>query len=242
MAIVFIRTALALAMAWTQPAQAAPGWLGACWRRLVPGVELAVVGDAVLYRGAPITGESIYPTELVLSNLGLTAQSVVELRGKKVLSLGEGFSGLLPYLREFGVEARAQDVWYKQKVFADNWIGQQMRQYVVENGKHLLAGDSTKRIPLPARSQDLVVSHMLVNNLSLLRGMYVVNQAFHVTRSGGEVRIFGFNPEHAAKIESVLRNVYGEMITFELSEREFRYVTFGNEIARSKLLLHMRVR
>lgn len=113
----------------------------------------------VLANGVRVTGESKYPLLFVLTNLGLTESLLKSLPpDASIVSVGEGTSGLGPYLAARFPNTRFLDVWYNSQN-----LPPEMAAFVEKYKKYLLAGSSTL-IPLPDRSQDLVVSHRLLNN------------------------------------------------------------------------------
>jgi len=154
------------------------------------------------------TGEMNYRTPRVLSALGLSGtkeQAKAEytknlqrtigaipegsgrwhvgprVKGMKILSLGEGHGGLVPFLRAQGADAKGLDLAYRNEPRDDL-----AKLYRARHGAHLIPGDATK-LPMADRSQDMVVSHAMGN----LRDEFMkkaVAEAFRVTKVGGEIR------------------------------------------------------
>ena len=234
-------TFLMLVAGLASPSHAAWGWLRACATGLDRPIALVRHEYEVRVDGVTVSGEDVYPTWLVLRNLGLDEAALAGLRGKKVLSIGEGFSGLVPHLRERGVAARGLDLWYGHREFPANYIGNRMREYVARNKRHLIVGEG-KFIPAHRRTYDLVVSHMLVNNIDFFEALYILNEARRVTKPGGEIRFFGYPRYQITKLEQILKDVFRDTIAFRLEEKPFSQGDDRGSLSRTDSLLTVIVR
>ncbi len=158
--------------------------------------------------GVAVTGDHIYGIESVLTNLGINnAEYLTSLEDKKVLSIGEGYSGLLPQLKDFTAEMTAVDIWYHSNSYPDNESGKLMREYVEQHGRNLVQADAASA-PFEGESFDLILSHMLVNNLDVFKNKDVVKEAIRILNRGGEIRIYGFPDSHKYAVEDLMKAEY----------------------------------
>jgi hypothetical protein len=129
------------------------------------GVLKPVAGNPwITANGIMVTGSSFYPLEVVVNDLGLRAWHLAELKNKKVWSIGEGFSDLLPMLLDHGADAKGLDIWYVVKDFPESHPeAELMKTYIAKYKDFLIVGDA-RHIPLPDRTLDMVLSHQLVRN------------------------------------------------------------------------------
>lgn len=145
-----------------------------------------------------ITGEEVlYKTVDIVDSLMIEPYHLIKWRanGAKTLSLGEGFSGLVPFLLSQGVEVKGLDLWYHalEDLPAQNNTVRLMREYTRNYGKHLIQG-SASEIPLEDNSVDVILSHQLLNNLDQRTSREVINEAIRVIRPNeGEIRLVGLN-------------------------------------------------
>ena len=127
-------------------------------------------GDEVFVRpsdwslpNAHVTGERQFPLETVRFALDLEFNSV---RGLRTLSIGEGWSGLLPALRSHGADAVAVDLWYGARAFPLFRTGRELSEYVDRQRSCLIAA-SGHALPFADDSFDLVLSHFLLHHLRI---------------------------------------------------------------------------
>lgn len=176
-----------------------------------------------------VTGGTFYPLNLILHNLSLEGESSPgHFAGKTVISLGEGFSGLVPHFLQHGALVRGLDLWYESaNEIPDNKYGMLMKRYIQDYGDHLIAADA-RQTPLKSESVDLVVSHMLVNNLEDYRDkLEVIQEAIRVLKVGGEARIFGFNPDHRNRLGTLFLRRVGVRDRVEIAmEKNPQYKKF----------------
>lgn len=134
-------------------------------RRLFPGLdagELAASADKVL---------------------GLTLK---DLAGKSVLSVGEGASGLVPYLRKHGVHAWGSDIAYpKEGEVPDDSI----KDYFERHKAYLRYSDATRMREFKDGTYDLVLSHMVYHNIPMKLRPDFLSEIFRVTKRGGAAHI-----------------------------------------------------
>ena len=152
--------------------------------------------------GIAVTGEDVlYPLSLVKENLGLGGQEIKDLEGQKIISIGEGFSGLLPHLLENGISVKGLDLWYHaDDIPQESYVGGKMIKYIEQYGEHLIQGDA-KQMPFDDNIYDVVLSHQLVNNFLphdalVMRDSSriipkIIDEVLRVLKPGGEARIFG---------------------------------------------------
>lgn len=169
-----------------------------------------------------ITGDDFYPLALVRGNLGLTDRYLVRLpKNAKILSVGEGISELAPYLHKDFPNVRAVDLWYDQTD-----LPLKLQEYVKRNRSLLTSGNATQ-LPIESRSIDLVVSHMLINNVAgddRTVGR-MIQEMVRVLAPQGEARIASkvrFEPETL----EVLRRRYPEY-SISIEPFDAQYISEG---------------
>lgn len=136
---------------------------------------------------------------LARKHLNLSSQA---LKGKKVLSLGEGYSGFTPFLRNQGIEAYGLDLWYAADTsqIKDAIGGEFMHAYREAHGDYLIAGDATNLRSVRGKgitsiednTFDMVTSHMMIGYLTEAAQFQMIQEAIRVVKPGGEVRIAFF--------------------------------------------------
>ena len=96
---------------------------------LAPEINIELRHENFIYvNGIAVTGEFVYPLDLVLKNLKLeNPKTSPPLDGKKVVSLGEGASGLLPYLNKQGALGKGVDLWYQSDEIPQNFSGKKCK-------------------------------------------------------------------------------------------------------------------
>ena len=216
---------------------AAPSHAGICqWilERLVgpsavdagPGtpvrIELAPDGYNVLVNGYLVTGPWDYPSTLVRHNLGLpTTDDRGPLRGR-VLSVGEGYGDLLPWMLQRGLDARAIDTWYHSERYPRSYPARQMRQYSQAHGDRLVRGDGT-RMPIADASVEHVLSHKMVNGMDEASVRAFLRETVRVLVPGGEGRVFGFSAARAEGMTEYLRETFADAVTVRCERRDSRW-------------------
>lgn len=190
----------------------------------------------VYANGVMITGSDLYPVPVVLKNLGLDEAAVAGLKGKKVLSVGEGYSGLLPYLRSKGVEAKGLDLWYGEKEFPQHATGRAMEKYRGENSGHLIPG-SALHMPVANGSYDEVVSHMLVNNLPEEQNLGYFREALRAVKLNGKVVTGGLEDWQLQRFKKLLREEHGDKIRIESRPTEAAWVVEDEGLYQASQLL-----
>lgn len=157
--------------------------------------DLPILNNPELEYGA-ITGSDFHPRESLLESLGLPEIQVEALAGRSVLSLGEGYSDLVPYLIWIGVKAQGLDLWYHKKSYPKTNLGRLMEGYNKRFGQYLIQGDA-RDTGLPPNSYDFVISANLVDNLKKFEDkVSVLDEAIRLAKVGGQVRILGFKSTH----------------------------------------------
>ncbi len=176
-------------------------------------IEMPTNG-AVLVNGVAVTGDFVFPLDFVIKNLGLVGiEDLNAYQGRSIISLGEGTSGLLPYLLNKGISARGIDLWYHAEGIPNNLIGNIMRSYGDLYGERLIQADA-RRTLLEDASVDVVLSHMLVNNVNLVRRKSILREVVRILKPGGEARIFGFDEEETLSIAHFLEMQFADRIRF----------------------------
>ena len=93
-------------------------------------------------------------------DLGLTDDALTAMRHQTALSVAEGVSGLVPFLRQRQIEAYGLDIWYNRLAklprLKNARIGNKMRSYVGANGDHLITGDGFAMPQIPNGTFDWV--------------------------------------------------------------------------------------
>jgi hypothetical protein len=135
-----------------------------------------------------VTGEDDHSTEQVLANLGITDEIIKQWvsEHKFVISVGEGMSGLIPFLVSKGVNAIGIDLWYDDPLnIPDNDTGRKMRAYITRNHMFLKSGD-VRALPFDNSSVDVVLTHKLFNNMYFSDVLQGHREIMRVLRSSGE--------------------------------------------------------
>lgn len=149
---------------------------------------------AVLINGILASQYMTFELDEMRAHLGLSDSEARRFAGKKIISVGEGKSPLLPFLIGLSFETRAVDLWYdKPAELNQTQGGRSLLAYAEQFGGFLIAADATN-IPIASDSVDLVVSHHLVNNFDLETGDFDIEktvetykEALRITKVGGEV-------------------------------------------------------
>lgn len=170
-------------------------------------------GRIQMQRGAPtingavITSGSDYRLVDIKNNLRLTEDFMHTIpRDAKVLSVGEGISELAENLRIKFPDTKALDLWYD-----DQDLPKELAEYVASHRPYLIAGSATE-MPVKSRSIDLLVSHMLINNLDGPSRLKSLDEMIRVLKVGGEARI-AFASDPKSDIAGFLQKRYGNEIT-----------------------------
>jgi SAM-dependent methyltransferase len=163
-----------------------------------------------------ITGSDVHPRESLFESLGLPEEQVEALAGRSVLSLGEGYSDLVPYLIWIGVKAQGLDLWYHKKSYPKTDLGRLMEGYNKKFGQYLIQGDA-RDTGLAPNSYDFVVSANLVDNLKKFEDkISVLDEAIRLTKVGGQVRILGFKSGHIPNLLLLESAGYGNQIELQI--------------------------
>ncbi|MBL7714275.1 MAG: methyltransferase domain-containing protein [Bdellovibrionales bacterium] len=195
--------------------------------------------DWVYANDVMVTGELFYPLDLVLADLSLSDSQVKKLKGKTVLSVAEGFSGLLPHLGRHGADAWGLDLWYSADSIPENETGKRMKKFIAENEGQLIAGNALD-MPVLDHSVDLLVSHQLVNNLLMEKSMTFLEEAFRVLAPGGEARVFGFDSLDIETVKARLLARFGSDIEVSSQSISKQWVYLGKKKTMTGQLLIFR--
>ena len=158
--------------------------------------------NVVCANGVRVCGEDLYPLEAVLKHLDLNEEWLLHAgqKGIKLLSLGEGYSPLLPYLRERDIEAYGVDLTYgRLSEIPDNAGKAKLVEYIKKWGRFLFP-TAPDQLPFANETFDALLSHQVFNNPmpeDVIEKM--MNESMRVLKPGGELRIVGLN---SAALES----------------------------------------
>jgi hypothetical protein len=153
------------------------------------------------------------------------AVSWQDLRRGNLLSLGEGYSGLLPYLIKNHVRrARGVDLSYAfvdQGVPVGTWNDKFLAEYVARWGKNLVRGNAMDlREIAPDCSQHFVLSHLL-NPLSLRLFEKMMTEIVRILTEGGQARVATHLP-HRAMYRRMLAQFKDLPVDFAIVRAESR--------------------
>jgi len=155
-------------------------------RRVPPGIKTP--------SGEYVTG---YDLGTVLQGLGI--QHLRDYRGKTVLTVGEGYSGLLGGLLDEGAMATALDKEYFTPNLPPGPETTKLRSFEIGFSEHLVRADATNFAvatdsPLHGKKYDSILGHLLVNNIddhadatSVIR-----NCVMALRDDGGVLKLSGF--------------------------------------------------
>ena len=154
-------------------------------------------GVVSAYQAFASTGVTarVYPLPIMLKNLHITDDLVREwaVQNIKVVSIGESYSPLLPYLLNHGVAAKAVDLWYHSGSLPDTFMGRAMKEYQAKYSDHLIPG-SILDIPLQDNSVKVVIVHMLLNNFQNPEARNkAISEILRVLEPGGVALIADFS-------------------------------------------------
>lgn len=116
----------------------------------------------------------------------------VDFIGKDILSVGEGTSGLIPFLNQLakdkGSDAKilGMDLWYADPFMSK--VSEQEREYYLKYRKILKQGDAATLKGLKPESFDMVLSHYLFGHLPREIQVKFLSRAFELLKSGGSIR------------------------------------------------------
>jgi ubiquinone/menaquinone biosynthesis C-methylase UbiE len=183
------------------------------------------------YVMAHITGERHFPLDTVLQVLKLNQTKRMDK--KKVLSIGEGYSGLLPWLRRYGAEPIGLDLIYHLTRFPTRKAQDEINSFTIENSGYLIAGDG-RYLPFANESFDAIFSsfvfhYMLtVANRDPYSAITMLQEAARVLKVGGEARfsMFWDDTDYLQDVLDSAFDKYGDAITMQFS-KESEYVAVG---------------
>lgn len=156
--------------------------------------------------------------------------SLEKLKGKRVLSLGEGYSGFLPYLRIQGVDVIGADICYASNDCEGDFGWKEERECF---RKYLVQKDARKLDADPVEEYDAVYGSLLlccVHQHTGDRGVLSTLQGtVHVLRHGGTARFtsgHSLDKKGLVSILSALKKEFGESITVSLYQSQVGHGIF----------------
>lgn len=125
-----------------------------------------------------------YPVGLQISRLGINPK---ELSGKKIALLGDGFSGLGLSLLKAGADVQIYDPIYSNGIdlsSLNDLTKERINEYrsLLQDRMH---ANSAAKTDLPANSVDLVLAHLLINNLSIEKTINIFLETLRVLQHQG---------------------------------------------------------
>lgn len=175
-------------------------------------LEFKVDEWGVQANAVEITGEKDYSLKEVLADLKINPKWMKQqaLGGKKVLSLAEGISKLLPELVANGVDAFATDLWYFQIKSTDQSLSV-MREFENQWKERIFPSD-VRYLPLASESVDTILSHKLYNNLHMADILNSVAEIARVLTVDGQARLSDISDVAFKHVEEFLKKNYsGEL-------------------------------
>ena len=210
-----------------------------CIDVLAPKVTFDIyANDYVMANQVPITGGFVFPDHIVLADLNLTqADLASRFKGKSVVSVGEGVSGLLPLLLQNGVSARGLDLWYGSDNFPSNFSGKLMREYKEKYHDFLIPGDA-QNMPFESGSVDVVLSHLLLNNIENIEiQKKILSEIIRVLKVSGEARIYGLDTDKRKEYQNFLRQTFGVALFSQFQIISPKYLFYNGSKSMSHDLL-----
>jgi SAM-dependent methyltransferase len=114
-----------------------------------------------------VTGARQFPLSMLTKALDVDFESAAwkkKVAGKHVLSIGEGYSPLLPKLKSQGAFVVGGDIWFGRGPFPDSRGGREMTQYTRDHARSLVAADA-RQMPFRDESFDVIVSTFLLGHI-----------------------------------------------------------------------------
>lgn len=211
-----------------------------------PPSDWVQVQGNFIYKGMIVTGVYNYPEKLVFSNLGILPnrdanydlQYFNQFKNKSILSLGEGYNTIALSLRKNGFQATAVDLWYahtegipEKDDFRRSFTPKTILEEYKKFPGSIVAADARK-LPFASESQGVVLSHNLVNNLTIADQKRVIMESLRVLVVNGEARHFGFeNEEQTKSMIQFLEKTYGSclQISYESKTEEIFHTVYGRQ-------------
>ncbi|MBC7465745.1 MAG: methyltransferase domain-containing protein [Bdellovibrio sp.] len=146
-------------------------------------------GMNITVDGVKVSGSQI---KEIRADLDLTDALLVHLKENQqsVLSLGEGYSELLPFLVEKGIRVKGLDLWYHTPDLKAEKSTAARHMEVFQNlyASHLIRGTALN-IPLKAESVDFVLSHHLLNSLHIAQQLRIITETIRILKVSGEAHL-----------------------------------------------------
>jgi len=180
------------------------------------------------YSQIHVTGQSQFPLALVAESLSLDLEKRFD--GQSILSVGEGFSELVPHLNARGARAIGIDLWYHADRIPESSVGTAMRQYVANNRRTLVSADA-RGLPFRAGQFDVLVSSFLLHHLHEQDHPYEVRddnasvrffrEVGRVLRAGGTAMItrFGHLSEEREALDETIALALGDAFESSVEQK-----------------------
>lgn len=128
-----------------------------------------------------------YPVSIQLDHLNVRPTTMSD---KRVAVLGDGFSGLGLELLRSGVDVQLYDPLYSANIdfSALNNLGRAQVEAYKQNLPERMHANSATKTDLEANTVDMVLSHLLINNLTLEKTINVFIETLRILHHQGEAR------------------------------------------------------
>lgn len=178
-----------------------------CPEQLVRIMSHPQAGELLVANNVLITGENYLYNHISMLKAMKINQRIIDdmAQNKEVLSLGEGYSGLVPWLRQNGINAWGLDLWYDSEATIRNINHPNvplLLNYIRNHAAYLISADA-RNTRLPSNSFDYILSHMLINNLPAEDVRSVLLESIRLLKPGGSARFFGFE-NHVELVEEII--------------------------------------
>jgi hypothetical protein len=167
--------------------------------------SLGVMGQFLTGREpeAILPGSANYPLDVILQALKLDTGPMDSQTS--FLSMGGAFSPLLSYLLRSGFRVRGIDGRYTDRMVAD---------YRNDYGD-VISRTSSSSTGFGNDIFDYVISHRMVDRLSIKVNIAIINEALRVAKPATEnIRLYGYDSKNIKIISRYLINSYGPQIAF----------------------------
>lgn len=146
-------------------------------------------GGKLIVNGVRVTGPQEIPLTSILTRFRIDAHFLGRMRMKKVVSIGEGISEFVPYLRAESVMAEGVDPLYS--LGHHEISSPRVHDYINTHRAYLKFG-TVEQLPYRSEFVDFIFSHALFNNLIAFHPQVIMKgfeEIVRVLKPGGEAFI-----------------------------------------------------